>query len=124
MIKIVIVDDDKDILFTLKETLEDLDNRYEIATFDNVMKFFDALTDNRIPDVILLDIVMPEMNGIDVYIKLRDRPEWCSIPIIFMTAVEDKKIKKRGDFIANDIIEKPFLVEDLKEKIDRILKIQ
>ena len=125
MAKIMIVDDDIDILFSLKESLEVLDKRYEIDTVVSGMECFEHLTeDKHIPDIILLDILMPDMNGMDVYVKLRDKPEWRDIPIIFMTATKDKKIKKRGNFIASDFIEKPFLIEDLKEKIDRILKIQ
>ena len=124
MVKIMIIDDDRDNLFTIKETLEDLDSRYEIETVNNLMEFFELLSDNQIPDLILLDVRNSDTNVMDAYTRLRDNPKWNNIPIILMTASEDKKIKKRGSFIASDFIEKPFLIEDLKEKIDRILKIQ
>jgi len=74
------------------------------------------------PDVILLDIMLPEMSGWEIYNRLREREEWKDIPIIFITARTDEKARKIGSFLAEDFIEKPFDIRELKERIERVLE--
>ena len=83
---------------------------------------FEILGKNVIPDLILLDILMPKMDGWDVYKKIKENPEWENIPIVFLTATDAEISKARGDSIAEDFIEKPFDVKDLKQRIDIILR--
>jgi DNA-binding response OmpR family regulator len=84
-------------------------------------KCLELLKNNQIPDLILLDIMMPEMNGWEVARKLRENSEWRKIPIIFLTATEDETSKITGTIIGKYYIEKPFEITNLKEKIDKAL---
>jgi len=71
--------------------------------------------------LILLDIMMPEMNGWEVQKKIKDNIKWRTIPIIFLTATTDNTSRKIGSIISEDYIGKPFEIPDLKKRIDKIL---
>ena len=122
MKKIMEVDDDPYQTFTIKKTLERLDNKYEVIQAYGGIQCFEFLNNNKIPDLILLDIMMPEMNGWTVYKKLKANKDWKDIPIIFITARTDQIAKNAGNFYGEDYIEKPFDMSDLKKRIDKILQ--
>jgi len=61
------------------------------------------------------------MSGWEVLKRLKENPSWENIPIIFLTARTDRVAEEAGGFLAEDYIEKPFKVRDLKERIDKIL---
>jgi two-component system alkaline phosphatase synthesis response regulator PhoP len=117
MKKIIVVDDDPDIIFSIKEVLE---NDFEIISADSGKQLFKTLETN-IPDLILLDIMMPEMSGWEVINKIRDNPKWNQIPIIIVSARDDPTAKNAGSFYAEDYILKPFLANELKESINKVL---
>ncbi|MCK5342393.1 MAG: response regulator, partial [Candidatus Heimdallarchaeota archaeon] len=73
-------------------------------------------------DIILLDIMMPEMSGWEVYDKLRDNPAWQDIPIVFLTARTDRIAENAGEFLGDDYIEKPVDIKVLQQRIDRIVE--
>jgi two-component system response regulator VicR len=75
MKKIVIVDDDQDVLFTTKKVIEYYDNNYKIITLDSGEKLLESLKEDK-PDLILLDIMMPDMNGWEVFDKLKSKFKW------------------------------------------------
>ena len=120
--KIMIVDDLPQITYTVKYGLEKLDSDYNVLRVESGKKCLELLENNQIPDLILLDIMMPEMNGWEVARKLREKLEWRKIPIIFLTAIEDETSKITGSIIAKDYIGKPFEITELKKKIDTVLK--
>ena len=122
MKKIMVVDNEQDFLLTIKAVFQSFGDEYELVTADSGMQCLDLLKNNNIPDLVLLDIMMPEMNGWEVARKLRENLEWRKIPIIFLTATEDETSKIIGTIIGEDYIEKPFEITDLKEKIDKALK--
>lgn len=71
------------------------------------------------PDLILLDILMPGITGFDVLIKLKENPETCNIPVIFLTAVDDVENRIKGiELGAVDYITKPFQEFDLLSRIN------
>ena len=76
------------------------------------------------PDLILLDVMMPGMNGYEVCKQLKNTPETASIPVIFLTALDDSLDKIKG-FKAGgaDYITKPFQVEEVLVRIEHQLKI-
>jgi CheY-like chemotaxis protein len=123
MIKtIFVVDDDPGVAHTLKYGLESLGTDYKVECVDSGKKCLELLENNQIPDIILLDIMMPEMNGWEIQKKLQGRIEWRNIPIIFLTATGDPTSKKIGSIISEGFIEKPCKISDLKQRIDKILK--
>ena len=119
--KIMVVDDDPGIIFTIKHGLEDFESNYEIITIENGKKCLEFLDSNSIPDLIILDIMMPEMSGWETFQKIREKIPAEKLPIIFLTARKDQIAKKAGGFLGEDFIEKPFKLPDLKQKIDKIL---
>ena len=72
-------------------------------------------------DVILLDIMMPNISGWEVFGELKKNPEWQKIPVIFLTARSDQMAKNAGYFLGDDYIEKPYELEAVKNRIDKIL---
>lgn len=117
----MIVDDDQDILRMIKDGLEQMANTYDILGASGGEQCFNLLEKGERPDIILLDIMMPEMSGWDVFAKLKENPAWRSIPIIFVTVKADPFSKGFGKMPADDYIEKPFSIQDLKERIDKII---
>ena len=123
MIKtILVVDDNPDVPFAVKKGLKDIDANYEVVSVESGEKCLELLEKNQIPDIILLDIMMPGISGWDVFDRVQENQEWKNIPIVFLTARTDKVAKTSGSYLAKDYIEKPFEIEDLKKRIDYVLK--
>jgi len=120
--KVMIVDDDIGVIYTVKHGIGGPDTDYEVTTVKDPWKCFELLESNQVPDLILLDIMMPGMTGWEVHKKLKNNPMWKDIPIVFLTARTDKMAKNAGNFLGEDYIEKPFNIPELKHRIDRILK--
>ncbi|MDR0456495.1 MAG: response regulator [Treponema sp.] len=99
------VDDSDTNLMTVEESLED---HYRVMTIPSAAKMFTFL-EKIIPDLILLDIEMPEMNGFEALERLKSRPLYADIPVIFLTGYLDDSITARSrELGAADIIVKPF----------------
>jgi len=120
--KVMIVDDDIGVIYTVKHGIEGGDSDYEIITVESGEKCIALLEDDQIPDLILLDIMMPGMSGWETYQKIRENETWKKIPVVFLTARTDRIAKEAGGFLGDDYIEKPFKVPELKARIDKILK--
>ena len=120
--KVMIVDDNPDLLSLVKKGLENESNEYEVIGAESGKKCFEILEKNELPDLILLDIMMPEMDGWDVFAYIRQNPEWNDIPIVFLTAKSDEFSKGFGKLSAAEYITKPFEISYLLEKIENILK--
>lgn len=118
---ILVVDDDPDIIYTIKKSFENLDKNYKILGVESGKKCLNLLKNNEIPDLILLDIMMPELSGWDVAAELKKNPKWKDIPVIFLTAKTDPFSKTLGGIVVDDYITKPFEFIVLKESIDRLL---
>jgi DNA-binding response OmpR family regulator len=124
MKKIMIVDDEPDLVFSIKYGLENFSEEYKVTGAESGRECFELLKNGQMPDLILLDIMMPEMNGWDVFTKLKENPEWKEIPVVFLTAKTDPYSKGFGKMAAADYIEKPCDIKNLEERIDKILKKQ
>ncbi|UCF12821.1 MAG: response regulator [Thermoplasmatales archaeon] len=122
MKKIMVVDDEQDFLFTIKDVFKSFCDEYELITAKSGIQYLKLLEDNQIPDLFLLDIMMPDVNGWEVARKLRQNLKWKNIPIIFISAIGDRTSKITPIELAEEFIEKPFNMKDLKIKIDEILK--
>ena len=113
--KIIMVDD---VSFTLISVKERLKQKYEIFPAQSVEILFEML-DNIFPDLILLDINMPEVDGYEAIRRLKEDPSYKEIPVIFLTARNDKhSIKKGMKLGAADFVIKPFTDAELSDCID------
>ncbi len=119
--KIMIVDDEPGVIYTVKHGLENIDKEFEITTVNSGRKCLEILEKGNLPDLLLLDIMMPGMSGWEVHQQIREKIPEEKLPIVFLTARKDRIAKNAGSFLGKDYIEKPFQVKELKERIDKIL---
>jgi putative two-component system response regulator len=113
--KIVLVDDNMANLTIGKKTLI---GKYHVFTVPSGTKLFQLL-EKVIPDLILLDIEMPDMSGYDIIKKLKADPEYMAIPVIFLTAKNDPLNEIEGlSYGAIDYILKPFSPPILLKRIE------
>jgi CheY-like chemotaxis protein len=119
---ILVVDDYNDILISVKHILEDSQGDYRVIGVDSGEKCLQILKNSDLPDLILLDIMMPGMNGWDVAARIKENEKWSSVPIVFLTAVGDQVSTGMGLLACEDYIVKPFDIQKLKECVSRILQ--
>jgi diguanylate cyclase (GGDEF)-like protein len=112
--KIIAVDDNLGNLTALKDTLK---NTYEVYTCLSASKMFELL-EHFLPDLILLDVEMPVMNGYETEKKLKKHKKYNQIPFIFLTIKDDIKSEINGlNLGAIDYIHKPFVAPVLLQRI-------
>ena len=117
---IILVDDNTTNLSVGKNMLNTF---YQVVPVLSAAAMFDALT-KVIPDLILLDIEMPEMDGYEAIKKLKAEEKYRDIPVIFLTAKTDSDSELEGlDLGAVDYITKPFFAPMLLKRIEKELKI-
>ena len=122
MKKIMVVDDDTDQTQTLKQLIEEIDTNYQVVCATSGTRCLNYLVKNPVPDLILLDIMMPKMNGWETFQKIRANEDWRDIPIIFVTARTDDFAVKAGSFLGTEYIRKPFDITEFKHKIRSLLQ--
>lgn len=122
MNKIMIVDDDPAQIFTVEEILKDAEGKYKVISANSGMDCLQLLKNNEIPDLILLDIMMPGISGWETFQRIKQNERWSKIPIVFLTARADVVAEKVGRFFGEDYIEKPIKSGDLVRRIDLVLK--
>ena len=111
---IFVVDDSDTNLAMAEEALED---HYSVMTLPSAAKMF-SLLEKITPDLILLDIEMPEMNGFDALERLKLNSSWTNIPVIFLTGTTDASIEDRSSKLgAVGIVTKPFSAPALLDRI-------
>jgi CheY-like chemotaxis protein len=115
------VDDDPDVITSIKIGLNKLSNKYDIIGANSGIECIKLLKLGAKPDLVLLDIMMPEMNGWQVYDHMQTKREWADIPVIFVTALDDRETLQKGMQTNTYCIKKPFNIGELKEKIERVL---
>ncbi len=119
--KIMVVDDNPSVTFSVKNALETMNKDYTVLIAESGEKCLDLLKKDNKPDAIILDIMMPGMSGWETYDRLKENEIWNKIPVIFLTARTDRVAENAGKFLGEDFIEKPFEMNDLKERIDKIV---
>ena len=114
---LLVVEDNPDVLYNLKLTLEF--NGYEVITAENGVKAIETLSAlEKLPNLIISDIMMPEMDGYDFFKKVSENMLWNSIPFIFLTAKTSPEDVRFGKMLGvDDYIRKPFTEEDLLASI-------
>jgi CheY-like chemotaxis protein len=119
---IIIVDDDPDCRLSVKQTLEKKNNKYVVTCVSSGKECLELLKNNKLPDLILLDIMMPGMSGWETFEHIQKNQLWKNIPIIFLSVRDDDFAKDSGKFLATDFIKKPYQIEEFKKRIDNIFK--
>ena len=120
MKKILIIDDEKDFGFFVKQNLELVGGYSVIVTTGGKDGIAAALRYK--PDLILLDVIMPQMSGFEVLQALKDGTATTMIPVIMLTAVDTDEAKEKALGLYNeDYIVKPVAISELKAKIDAVL---
>ena len=118
--KILLVDDEKDILEFLKYNLEK--EGYNVLTADNGKKALE-IAKRVLPDLIILDVMMPEMDGISTCIEIKKYPKLNEALILFLTARSEEYSELAGfDAGADDYIAKPIKPKLLIRRIKALLK--
>jgi CheY-like chemotaxis protein len=120
--RILIVDD---IPANLKILIEVLDEDYELVIATNGQKALTWASSEKAPDLILLDIVMPDIDGYEVCKQLKASPITCDIPVIFITAMNEEENETKGLSLgAVDFIRKPFSLPTVRARIQTHLTIK
>ncbi|VVB51081.1 Chemotaxis protein CheY [uncultured archaeon] len=118
--KILLVDDEIDTLLPLKRSLE-VEDYIIVGAGNGPEALIKAKTE--IPDIILLDLMMPEMDGYEVCEKLKEDPITKNIPVIMLTAKDAVRDKVKGlDIGADDYVTKPFNLNELKARVKSVLR--
>ncbi len=121
--RILVVDDDNDIVTYLTALLED--HGYETVTAQDGVEATERLAAER-PDLICLDITMPEKSGVRFYRELHESPEWRSIPVVIVTGIIDefkqfihtrRQVPPPAGYVSKPIDEKALI-----EMIERLLQ--
>ena len=120
MNKILVIEDEHAINELIKINLE-LTGYKVCQAFDGVTGF--ALAKQELPNIILLDVMMPDVDGYTVAQRIRQNPQTKDIPILMLTALSQLKDKVKGfDIGVDDYLVKPFEMEELKVRIRALLK--
>lgn len=121
-IEVLIVDDDKCVREALKFGLN-TKGIFSIKEAANGKEALEKLDRNK-PKLILLDVTMPVMDGLQTYKKLKENPETKHIPVILLTARPYKDITQDMPIRADEYIAKPYELEELCARINKIVDFE
>ncbi|MEC4986348.1 MAG: HAMP domain-containing sensor histidine kinase [Oscillatoria sp. PMC 1068.18] len=119
--KILVVDDSPDNLFLVQSILEE--EGYEIDLAEEGRTAL-AKIEASPPDLVLLDVMMPEMDGLEVTKRIRDNQNLPFIPILLITAFDQPSVVKGLDSGADDFIRKPVEVDELLARVRSLLRLK
>ena len=118
--KIYIVEDETDILELLRLVLAQAG--YNTEGFTGAKAMLNRL-DEQIPDLIILDLMLPDLDGMEACRIIKNKQEWEKIPIIMLTARSDVEDRVKGlEYGADDYITKPFNILEVKARIKAIMR--
>jgi CheY-like chemotaxis protein len=116
---IMVVDDEKDMVNLVKTMLEE--KGYGVQSANSGQEVFNLLGEQK-PDLIILDVFMPQMDGLEVLVRLRENPATASIPVILLTTNQEyKDILEGYQKGTNYYIPKPFTKNQLLDGVNSIL---
>lgn len=119
--KILIVDDEVDLTMLVKLNLEKT-GRYEVRAENRARQALAAGREFK-PDLLLLDVMMPDLDGGDVLAQFKDDSTLRNVPVVFLTAtvLKEDLAKQGGTIGGHPFIPKPFRAEVLLERIEKML---
>jgi diguanylate cyclase (GGDEF)-like protein len=113
--RVLVVDDDPEVLTVLQTLLEPWGLR--VSTLDDPLRFLETLSATS-PDLLMMDVDMPHINGIELCQVVRNDPQWSSLPILFLTVHTDAETMHRVFTAgADDFIHKPIIGPELITRI-------
>lgn len=116
----VLIVDDNELTLTLVSKILELDG-YDVDIASNATDAFKKIQ-THLPDLVILDVMMPDMNGYDLCKSLRREPFNVTIPVMILTAEGNGLDKDRALACgANDLLTKPFNIDDLRARIKTLL---
>ncbi len=118
---ILVVDDSPDNLFLVQTILEE--EGYQLSFAEDGMSALEQVHQSP-PSLVLLDVMMPGMNGYEVTQKIRSNPNLPFIPILLVTAHEESSVVKGLDTGADDFIRKPFDMDELLARVRALLRLK
>ena len=116
--KVLVVDDEPEMLNLMKFTLEQ--GKYEVVTCDTGRNAWAAIIDNK-PDLILLDVMLPGIDGYSLQIKISQDDLTKGIPIVIMTALEPSRTLFKKFEQVKGFMTKPFKSDELLLKVEEII---
>ena len=121
MRRVWIVDDDQEMAHAMGMMLELL--KYQTVSFLNARSAAQNLLAGERPDLVLLDINMPEVSGLDLLEFLRRRPEWKSLPVVMLSSeAADVTVDEAMELGADGYVMKPATIEELEKAIEKALQ--
>lgn len=122
--KILVVDDDKIIVETIVQALEEDEYGYEMISASDGFEAGLQVSHFK-PDLLILDIMMPDINGYEVCQKIKSNPETKDIKIIVLSAyLNDEAFKQMKEYGAEACFSKPLPLEQLKYEVARLLGLK
>jgi len=119
MDKLIFLVDDTDSVLTLGASI--LEEEFRVLTMSSADKLF-SLLEKKHPDLIILDVEMPEMNGFEACSRLKENPGWCDIPVMFMTGYIDDEVQSRvSELGASGVIDKTTISTGLMDRVKSIV---
>ncbi|HLQ68692.1 MAG TPA: response regulator [Gemmatimonadales bacterium] len=112
----LVIDDDPDLLMLVRRTLE-FTAGWQVATAGSGAAGVELARTPPVPHVILVDIMMPEMDGYDVCRRLRADPATAPVPIVLLTARRDLNARKVAESGAAGVVLKPFQPTELARQV-------
>jgi diguanylate cyclase (GGDEF)-like protein len=113
--RVLAVDDDPQLLALLRSILED--GRFSVATEQEPQRFWDTLEETR-PDLVIVDVDMPTVNGIELCQVIRSDPRWATLPIVVLTGLRDARtVQQVFEVGADDFVTKPIAAPELLGRV-------
>lgn len=120
--RILVVDDDADIRLIVSATLRKLPVPVQIEVAEDGVIAVEKATSNP-PDMVVLDVMMPRMDGFGVCRALRENLRTAFVPVLMLTASADQSSRTQGYLVGtDDYMSKPFLPVDLNMRVTRLLR--
>ncbi len=118
--KIFIIEDDEDIAYIVSENLKR--EGYDVRVFGKGMEFYSFIEKEK-PDLVIIDIMLPDLDGFRIARFLKNRPDLADTSLIFLTAKSSEEDKLQGfDIGADDYITKPFSVKELIARVNAVMR--